>query len=97
MCLGMPGRLVERYEKHGARFGKVDFEGVLKEVCLEYLPGLPLGAYCMVHIGFAIEELDETEALENLELMRSLGALGAGFDPAEGERITTSPTRVEPG
>jgi hydrogenase expression/formation protein HypC len=87
MCLGIPGNVVERYERDGARFGKVDFDGILKEVCMEYLPDLPIGAYTIVHVGFAISELDEQEALESLALMRSLGVLTEELDPAEAERI----------
>jgi hydrogenase expression/formation protein HypC len=87
MCLGIPGKVVERYERDGARFGKVDFDGILKEVCMEYLPDLPIGAYTIVHVGFAIAELDEQEALESLALMRSLGVLTEELDPAEAERI----------
>lgn len=87
MCLGIPGRLVERFEKHGARFGLIDFDGITKEVCLEYLPELQIGEYCIVHVGFAISQLDEKEAMESLELMRSLGVLAEELDPAEAERL----------
>ena len=96
MCLGIPGKLVETYEKHGAHLGKVDFDGILKEVCLEYLPDLEIGAYTIVHVGFAITELDEKEALESLELMRSLGVLSEELDPEEAERIAAFQAGQEP-
>ena len=38
MCLGIPGKILEIYEQHGTRMGKVDFDGIQKEVCLAYLP-----------------------------------------------------------
>lgn len=87
MCLGIPGRLTEKFEKHGARFGSIDFDGITKEVCLEYLPELEIGDYAIVHVGFAISQLDEQEARESLDLMRSLGILAEELDPAEAERL----------
>jgi hydrogenase expression/formation protein HypC len=83
MCLGIPGRLVERFDKHGAHFGRIDVDGTVKEVCLELLPELEVGQYAIVHLGFAISHLDEDEAMETLELMSSLGALEEGLDPAQ--------------
>ena len=38
MCLGVPGKIIEIYEGNGLRMGKIDFEGVTREVCLEYVP-----------------------------------------------------------
>lgn len=96
MCLGIPGKLVETYEKHGALFGKVDFDGIQKEVCMAYLPELPIGAYTIVHVGFAIAQLDEREALESLELMRSLGVLTEELDPLEAERLAAFKAGREP-
>lgn len=83
MCLGIPGRLVDRFDKHGAHFGRIDVVGTVKEVCLEFLPELEVGQYAIVHLGFAISQLDEDEAMETLELMSSLGALAEGLDPAQ--------------
>lgn len=75
MCLGIPGKVVEVYDAGGVRMGKVDFDGISKEVCLEYLPELEEGDYTIVHVGFAITKLDEESALETLDLMRNLGML----------------------
>ena len=44
--------------------GKVDFGGILKEVCLAYTPEAQLGQYVLVHVGFAISQIDEAEAQE---------------------------------
>lgn len=74
MCLGIPGKVVEIYENGGIRMGKVDFDGIQKEVCLAYLPELGVGDYTIVHVGFAITQLDEQSALESLRLFRELGA-----------------------
>ena len=43
MCLAVPGKVVEIREEDGTRMGQVDFGGVLKDVCLEYLPDLQVG------------------------------------------------------
>ncbi len=72
MCLGIPGRIVEVYESQGIPMGKVDFGGVTKEVCLAYVPEIKIGSYAIVHVGFAITELDEKSAQETLELLREL-------------------------
>lgn len=75
MCLGIPGKVVEIYEQHGTRMGKVDFDGIQKEVCLAYLPELELGDYTIVHVGFAITRLDEESAKETLALFHEMGRL----------------------
>ncbi|MBK9712577.1 MAG: HypC/HybG/HupF family hydrogenase formation chaperone [Kouleothrix sp.] len=75
MCLGIPGRVKAISEIGGVRMGKVDFAGIEKEVCLAYLPELAVGDYTIVHVGFAITQLDEQSALETLELFRSMGML----------------------
>jgi hydrogenase expression/formation protein HypC len=87
MCLGIPGQVKEIYEIEGIRTGKVDFGGILKEVCLAYVPEVEVGDYTIVHVGFAITRLDEQSALESLELFRQLGVLEEelGADEAEAD------------
>lgn len=75
MCLGIPGKVVEMYEVNHTAMGKVDFDGIKKEVCLAYLPDIQLGDYVIVHVGFAITQLDEASALETLAMFRDLGKL----------------------
>lgn len=72
MCLGIPGKITRIYENNGLRMGKVDFSGVMREVCLEYVPEAQVGDYVMVHVGFAINTLNEQEAQETLNLLRSI-------------------------
>ena len=62
MCLGIPGRVVETYEDHGILMGKVDFDGVMKRVCLAHVPDVRTGEYVLVHVGFALSQIDEAEA-----------------------------------
>ena len=73
MCLGVPGKIVETYEKGGLHMAKVDFGGVFREACLNYVPEAQVGEYCIIHVGFAISLLSETDAMETLELLRQIG------------------------
>ena len=84
MCLAVPGRVLGVEERNGTRMATVDFGGVVKEVCLEYLPDLKVGEYAIVHVGFALQRLDEESAKQTLELFASLGLLQEEFgDPWE--------------
>jgi hydrogenase expression/formation protein HypC len=75
MCLGVPGKVIAIYDDNGIRMGKVDFGGLTKEVCLAYVPEIALGDYTIVHVGFAITQLDEESAQESLALIREMGSL----------------------
>jgi hydrogenase expression/formation protein HypC len=69
-------------ENEFMRMGKVDFGGITREVSLAYVPDAEIGDYVIVHAGFAISQLDESEAQETLELMVESGILGASLDSA---------------
>jgi hydrogenase expression/formation protein HypC len=81
MCLGVPGKITEIYNNDGMRMGKVNFGGIVKEVCLEYVPEAEVGDYTIVHVGFAITRLDEESALETLELFREMEMLEEELNP----------------
>ncbi|WP_354644815.1 HypC/HybG/HupF family hydrogenase formation chaperone [Kitasatospora camelliae] len=84
MCLAVPGRVMEIEERNGTRMAVVDFGGVVKDVCLEYLPDLRVGEYAIVHVGFALQRLDEESARRTLALFEELGLLQEEFgDPWE--------------
>jgi hydrogenase expression/formation protein HypC len=76
MCLGIPAKVIELYENKGLKMAKVDFGGVVKEACMEYLPEVKLGDYTIVHVGFGLSILDEQEAMETMELLRQIDAQG---------------------
>jgi hydrogenase expression/formation protein HypC len=67
MCLAIPGKVVDIYEKDGLRMGRIDYSGVMHEACLEYVPEIDIGQYTIVHAGFAISILDEEEARKSFE------------------------------
>jgi len=74
MCLGIPGKIIEDYEADGLRMGKVDFGGVVREVCLDYVPEAKVGEYVIVHVGFAISVVSEKEARETLKLLEEISS-----------------------
>jgi len=75
MCLGIPGKLVEVYAQDDLPMGKVEFGGILRETCLAYTPEAQVGDYVIVHVGFAISRLDETEAEEIFSYLDQIGEL----------------------
>ena len=79
MCLAVPGQVKEIYESFGTRMGRVNFGGVVKEVCLAYMPELEVGDYTIVHVGFAITKVDEESARQTLETFREMGLLDEEF------------------
>ena len=81
MCLGVPGKIIETYEKGGLHMAKVDFGGIFREACLEYVPEAQIGEYCIIHVGFAISLLSESEALETLDLLRQIGVTKEELEP----------------
>jgi hydrogenase expression/formation protein HypC len=76
MCLGIPAKVIELYETNGMKMAKVDFGGVVKEACMEYLPEIKLGDYTLVHVGFGLSIIDEQEAMETMDLLKQIEALG---------------------
>lgn len=77
MCLGIPGRIVEMTGDEGlSRSGKVDFGGTLKEASLAFVPEALIGDYVVVHVGFAIARLDESEAVRVFDYLRQMDELG---------------------
>ena len=70
MCLALPGRIIERVDGPGGLpFARVEFGSIVREVCLAYTPEADLGDYVVVHVGFAIQHLDEEAAQRTLSLL----------------------------
>ena len=92
MCLGIPGKIIEVYETNGLRMGKVDFGGVTREACLDYVPEADIGDYTIIHVGFAISKVSEEEAQETLKIIREIADIGEELALAENEskRIGTT-------
>lgn len=76
MCLGIPGKVIDiQPNAIGVTMGKVDFGGIVKEICLAYVPEVRVGDYVIAHAGFAINTLDEQEAREVFETLKQIDGL----------------------
>jgi len=76
MCLGVPGKVIDiEPNPLGMTMGRVSFAGVIKNVCLAYVPEVQVGDYVVVHVGFAISKVDEHEAIQVFEYLRELDEL----------------------
>ncbi len=71
MCLAVPGKVLEIHNNQPL-MGKVDFNGIRKEICLDLVPEVKVGQYVIVHVGFAISIMDEEEAKETLDLLNQM-------------------------
>jgi hydrogenase expression/formation protein HypC len=81
MCLAVPGKIINIFEQDGLKMAKVDYGGVFRETCLDYVPEAKVGDYCVIHVGFAISLMDEKEALETLDLLKQISNLEDEIGP----------------
>lgn len=82
MCLAVPGKVTDLWTKDGTAMAKVDFGGIVKDVCVSFVPDLAIGEYTIVHVGFALQRLDERSALETLANFQRMGELDLEFGDA---------------
>lgn len=77
MCLAVPGKVISIEEKieNSPQMAKVDFAGVVQTVCIDWLPEVKVGDYVIVHVGFALNKIDEKDAEETLRLLKEMGNL----------------------
>jgi hydrogenase expression/formation protein HypC len=75
MCLAIPGKIVAFHERNGLRMGKIDYGGISRDACLDYVPDAALGDYVMVHVGFAISKVDQEEAARTYKYLAELDQL----------------------
>ena len=74
MCLAVPGKIVSIDKSNPElKMAKVTFGGVAKEICIEWLPDVKVGDYVLVHVGFALNKIDEKDAEETLRILREMG------------------------
>jgi hydrogenase expression/formation protein HypC len=72
MCLGVPGKIIELYVSGTLKMARIDFGGVLREACVEAVPEAQIGDWAIIHAGFALNLLSESEAQETLSILREL-------------------------
>jgi hydrogenase expression/formation protein HypC len=76
MCLGIPARITEIHDDQGLAMGVVDFGGIRRDVCLQYVVDqVNPGDYVVVHVGFAIAKVDEEEARKTFEALKAMSQL----------------------
>jgi len=76
MCLAVPGRILSvAGDEALTRTAKVDFGGVVKDVSLAYVPEAKVGDYVIVHVGVALNTVEENEARRTLEYLRQMDEL----------------------
>src|SRR5690349_2325885 len=95
MCLAVPGRILSIAEVDGTLMADVDFGGVRKAVCLQYIPDAQVDEYVVVHVGFAIQRLDERSAQDTLANFDKLGILEEEF--GDGFALAAKQAGIQPG
>jgi len=76
MCLAIPGKILSFDDDGGAlKMAKVDFAGVTKKICVDWVPDVKIGEYVLVHVGFALNIIDEQQAEDTLRALREMGEL----------------------
>lgn len=75
MCLAIPGKIIAITEQLDETFrrGKVSFGGIMKDVNLFMVPEAAIGDYVLVHVGVAINKVDEEEAKRTFDYLKSMG------------------------
>lgn len=74
MCLAVPGKLISMTDDPPiARRGRVDFAGTVKDVSLAFVPDAKIGDYVLVHVGFAITRVSETDAQGVFDYLNQIG------------------------
>lgn len=82
MCLAIPGKIVDFHDNLGIRMSKIDFGGVTRDACMDYVPDACVGDYVLVHVGFAISKVDEEEARRTYQYLEEMGELQELFEGA---------------
>lgn len=73
MCLAVPGKIISIDETNTEKkMAKVNFGGVTKDVCIQWLSDVTVGDYVLVHVGFALNKIDERDAEETLRILREM-------------------------
>jgi hydrogenase expression/formation protein HypC len=94
MCLGIPGKVLSIAQRDALTMGRVEFGGIIKEVCMAYVPEAQVGDYVLVHVGFAISRIDEAEAQEIFGYLEQIGELSE-LEDAEPEALRAVPDAEE--
>jgi hydrogenase expression/formation protein HypC len=83
VCLAIPGKVLETEDRDGLRVGKIQFGGIVRSARLDFVPEANTGDYVMVHVGFAISKVDESEAERTYHILREMGVLENELPPED--------------
>ena len=72
MCLSLPGKILSIDDSAALKMAVVDFGGVTREICIEWVPEANIGDYVLAHVGTALTVLDEESALESIAALNEL-------------------------
>jgi hydrogenase expression/formation protein HypC len=75
MCLAIPGKVLEEFDRSGMRIARVQFGGIVREASLDYTPEAKVGDYVLVHVGFAISTVNAEEAERTYQLLEEMDQL----------------------
>ncbi len=74
MCLAVPGKVTSIDETNPElKMAKVNFNGVTKDICIQWLPDVKVDDYVLVHVGFALNTIDEKDAIETIQMLKEMG------------------------
>jgi len=77
MCLAIPGKILTTQTENNVRTARVQFGGIVRSACLDFVPEAQVDDYVMVHVGFAISRVDAAEAERTYEALEQMGTLEA--------------------
>ena len=85
MCLAIPGKIesVSEHEDPLFKRARVNFGGIIKDISLAYVPQARVGEYVIVHVGFAISQIDEKEAEEIFSYLDAIGQAAEQEGPSD--------------
>ncbi|MAT45126.1 MAG: HypC/HybG/HupF family hydrogenase formation chaperone [Anaerolineaceae bacterium] len=86
MCLGIPGKIIDIDSSSGMRMAKIDFDGVVRQACVEAIPEAKVGDYTIIHAGFALNVLSESEAKETLDMLNEIANIEEELN-ADGQKF----------
>lgn len=76
MCLAVPGKVISIDDSNSdLKMAKVNFGGVMKDICIQWLPEVGVGDYVLAHVGFALNKIDQKDAEETIEILKQMGDL----------------------
>lgn len=74
MCLAVPGKIISIDDNNPElKMAKVNFAGVSKEICIQWIDDPKVGEYVLAHVGFALSKIDEDDAEETIRLLKEMG------------------------